>query len=74
MLRQTWASPHLARGTNLMWVQHAGGWTSAKMLLDAYGTFMPTETRGFADALKPQTAPRRPQPLDAELRLAIVRV
>jgi hypothetical protein len=34
-----------------MWVQQAGGWTSAKMLLDVYGHYMPTETRGFADVL-----------------------
>jgi len=46
-----------------MWVQQAGGWTSAKVLLDVYGHFMPTETQGFADALTtapdgPYTAPR----------------
>ena len=61
VLRHTWASLHLARGTNLKWVQEAGGWASAKMLLDVYGHFMPTETRGFADAITtpngPQTAP-----------------
>jgi integrase len=56
-LRHTFASHHLARGSNLMWVQQAGGWSSAKMLLDVYGHFMPTESRGFADAL---TAPIRP--------------
>jgi hypothetical protein len=61
VLRHTFASLHLARGTNLKWVQEAGGWASAKMLLDVYGHFMPTETRGFADAITtpngPQTAP-----------------
>ncbi len=53
-LRHTFASLHLARGTNLLWVQQAGGWESAKMLLDVYGHYMPTETTGFADAI---TAP-----------------
>src|SRR5262245_53720182 len=45
-LRHTFASLHLARGTNLKWVQAQGGWTSAKMLLDTYGHFIPTETTG----------------------------
>ncbi len=43
-----------ARGTNLKWIQAQGGWSSAKMLLDVYGHFMPTECVGYADAL---TAP-----------------
>ncbi len=34
--------------------QRQGGWASAKILLDTYGHFMPTETFGYADAL---TAP-----------------
>ncbi|MEO1936790.1 MAG: hypothetical protein ABGX04_18600 [Myxococcales bacterium] len=25
---------HIARGTNLLWIQEAGGWALAKMLLD----------------------------------------
>ena len=41
----------MARGTNLKWLQAQGGWASAKMLLDVYGHFLPTESRGFADAL-----------------------
>ena len=53
-LRHTFASLHIARGTNLLWIQEAGGWSSAKMLLDVYGHFMPTESAGFADAI---TAP-----------------
>ena len=44
-------SQELERGTNLMWIQEAGGWSSAKMLLDVYGHFMPTENAGFADAI-----------------------
>ena len=61
-LRHTWASLHMARGTPLKWIQEQGGWTTAKVLLDTYGHFMPTETRGFADALVatpdgPQAAP-----------------
>jgi integrase len=54
-LRHTFASLHMARGTNLKWLQAQGGWASAKMLLDVYGHYLPTESRGFADALA--TAP-----------------
>ena len=50
-LRHTFASLHMARGTNLKWLQHQGGWSSAKVLLDTYGHFMPTETTGYADIL-----------------------
>ena len=62
-LRHTWASLHIARGTPLKWIQERGGWTTAKMLLDVYGHFMPSEMHGFADAMTtaphgPQTAPR----------------
>ena len=61
-LRHTFASLHLARGTNLKWIQSMGGWSSAKLLLDLYGHFLPTESTGFADALsgtgRPDTAPR----------------
>ncbi len=67
--RHTFASLHLARGSNLKWIQQNGGWSSAKMLLDVYGHYMPTETGGYADALTapggPYTAPARersPQP------------
>jgi integrase len=63
-LRHTWASLHMARGTPLKWIQEQGGWTTAKLLLDTYGHFMPSESRGFADALSatsdgPYTAPTR---------------
>jgi len=62
MLRHTFASLHLARGTNLKWVQETGCWASAKTLLDVYGHFMPTESAGYADAIAApnatQTAPR----------------
>ncbi len=52
----------MARGTPLKWVQEQGGWTTAKLLLDTYGHYMPSESRGFADVLSaapdgPQTAP-----------------
>jgi integrase len=50
-LRHTWASLHMARGTPLKWIQAQGGWTTAKVLLDTYGHYLPTETRGFADVL-----------------------
>ena len=43
MLRHTFASLHMARGTNLLWIQKAGGWSSANVLLDVYGHFMPTQ-------------------------------
>jgi hypothetical protein len=46
------------RGTNLKWIQAQGGWASAKLLLDTYGHFLPTETTGYADALSGD--PRRP--------------
>ena len=52
-LRHTWATLHMARGTPIEWVRKMGGWSSAKMLLDVYGHFLPTETRGFSDALAP---------------------
>ena len=52
MLRHTFASLHLARGTNIKWVQETDGWTSAKMLLDVYGHFMPTESAGSLLALR----------------------
>jgi len=58
-LRHTWASLHIARGTPLKWIQERGGWTTAKMLLDVYGHFMPSEMEGYADALT--TAPRGTQ-------------
>jgi len=54
-LRHTWASLHMARGTPLKWLQEQGGWTTAKLLLDTYGHFMPTEHSGYADVLS--TAP-----------------
>ncbi|MBW2362768.1 MAG: tyrosine-type recombinase/integrase [Deltaproteobacteria bacterium] len=50
-LRHTWASLHLSRGTPIKWVQTQGGWTTAKVLLDTYSHFMPSEMHGFADAL-----------------------
>jgi integrase len=78
MLRHTFASLHLARGTNLKWVQEMGGWASAKMLLDVYGHFMPTESAGYADAITasngtqtappPSTRQRRPKRAAASSR------
>ncbi len=50
-LRHTWASLHMARGTPLKWIQEQGGWSTAKLLLDTYGHFMPSESRGFENAL-----------------------
>ena len=60
-LRHTWASLHMARGTPLKWIQQQGGWTTAKVLLDTYGHFMPSESRGYANVIGgadgSQTAP-----------------
>jgi len=61
-LRHTFASLHMARGTNLKWIQAQGGWASAKLLLDTYGHHLPSESTGYADALtdapgQPYTAP-----------------
>jgi hypothetical protein len=56
-LRHTWASLHMARGTPLKWIQNQGGWTTAKLLLDCYGHFMPSESRSYADALTASNAP-----------------
>ena len=50
-LRHTFASLHLSRGTNLLWVQQQGGWTSPTVLLDVYSHFIPAELHGFADVL-----------------------
>ena len=45
---------HTARvRTPIEWVRKMGGWSSAKMVLDVYGHFLPTEMRGFSDALAP---------------------
>ena len=62
-LRHTFASLHLAFGTNLKWIQNMGGGSSAKLLLDLYGHFLPTESTAFADAIdgrkRHYTAPTR---------------
>lgn len=63
-LRHTFASLHLSRGTNLLWVQQQGGWTSPAVLLSTYAHFLPAEVHGFADTLS--TSPdgtRRHQPI-----------
>ena len=45
------ASLHLSRGSNLLWVQQQGGWTSPAVLLRTYTHFLPTEIGGYADVL-----------------------
>jgi integrase len=50
-LRHTFATLHLSNGTPIKWIQAQGGWASAKLLLDWYGHFLPSEQHGFADAL-----------------------
>jgi integrase len=61
-LRHTYASIHLTRGTNLLWVQRQGGWQSPAVLLSTYAHFLPSELAGFADVLTAQNGPIRPQP------------
>ena len=61
-LRHTYASIHLSRGTNLLWVQRQGGWQSSTVLLSTYAHFLPTELTGFADVMTAQKGPIRPQP------------
>jgi integrase len=60
-LRHTYASIHISRGTNLLWVQRQGGWQSPTVLLSTYAHFLPTELTGFADVMTAQNGPRRPQ-------------
>jgi len=72
-LRHTFATLHLAHGTPIKWVQVQGGWASAKLLLDWYGHFLPSEHHGFADALATalagaQTAPRSYSSIFGETR------
>ena len=71
-LRHTWASLHMARSTPLKWHQGQGGWTTAKVLLDTYGHYMPTESRGFADAIA--TAPNGPQTAPAFARDSVLKL
>jgi hypothetical protein len=48
----------MAWGTPLEWIQAPGGWTTAKLLLDVYGHFLPSEYTGYSDALsRPANAP-----------------
>ena len=60
-LRHTFASLHLARGTPIKWIQSRGGWASAKLVLDLYGHFLPSDYSGFADALG-EVTPGSPKP------------
>lgn len=39
------------------WIQQIGGWASAKLLLNVYGHFIPTETEGYADNLASPDGP-----------------
>ena len=67
-LRHTWATLHLAAGTPIKWIQARGGWSSAKLLLDTYGHFIPQEMRGFEDALAPKDR-NRPEQTGTALKL-----
>ena len=61
-LRHPFASLHLARGTPMKWIQSRGGWASAKLVLDLYGHFLPSDYRGFADAIEAATSTRPTAP------------
>jgi len=50
-LRHTFASLHLAAGTNIKWIQRQGGWATAQMVLDRYGHFIPDTTERYADRI-----------------------
>ena len=50
----TFASLHVARGSNLKWIQEQGGWTSAKTPLNCYEHFLLSESQGYVDALAVQ--------------------
>lgn len=50
-LRHTFASLHLAAGTNIKWIQRQGGWATAQMVLDRYGHFIPDTTERHADRI-----------------------
>ncbi len=65
-LRHTFASLHLARGSNLLWVQNMGGWQSPQVMLDTYTHFLPTELSGFADSLAAPNGTIRHQPNGTE--------
>jgi integrase len=65
-LRHTWASLHMARGTPLKWIQDQGGWSTAKLLLDTYGHYMPSESHGFADAISEAPNGTQTAPLDRD--------
>lgn len=72
-LRHTFATLHLSNGTPIKWIQAQGGWASAKLLLDWYGHFLPSEQHGFADALTTaldgaRAAPRRSFAIGENLR------
>ncbi len=60
-LRHTWATLHLAAGTPIKWIQAQGGWSSAKLLLDTYGHFIPREMSGFENVLAPNNRNRPEQ-------------
>ena len=63
-LRHTYASIHLSRGTNLLWVQRQGGWQSPTVLLSTYAHFLPSELSGFADVLTARNGTKRHQSVE----------
>ncbi len=67
-LRHSWATLHLSRGTPIERVRKMGGWSSAKMLLDVYGHFLPREMRGFSNTLTHRDVTTRNQAVGSEVR------
>ena len=56
----TFASIHLSRDPDLLWVQRMGGWTSTKVLLDTYGHFTPSQQpAAYAGAVAARNGNRR---------------
>jgi integrase len=51
ILRRTFASLHLSRGTNLLCVQRQDGWESAQVMLSTYSHLVSSELSRFADAI-----------------------
>lgn len=50
-LRHTFATLHLAQGTPIKWIQAAGGWATAQLVLDTYGHHQPSESHGYASRM-----------------------
>src|SRR4029453_7200237 len=59
-LWHTSVSRHLAAGTPIKWIQERGGWTTAKVLLDVYGTSCPPTSAASPTRLHRARSPKHP--------------